>query len=274
MQKQLIFVLGMHRSGTSTLTRALACLGVDIGKKTQGRFDNPKGFFEDEDFVALNQKLLQTLDVPWDSLKSIESEKLMDLASGELGDAAKYFLNERCQDNIPLALKDPRASRLFIFWRRCAEELHFGVHCLISLRHPLSCADSLLKRDAMPREKSLVFWLSCMQDCLRTSEFLPRLVVAYDRLLDYPDRELQRIGYFLQREVSSEKVKIFLSTFLDSSLRHHKYGLEGTKNQILSHAMRLYSALDDCSVSLDPQVFQCARLKRLAAYPLCDSYVL
>ncbi|MBV5267025.1 MAG: hypothetical protein JZU67_00575, partial [Burkholderiaceae bacterium] len=50
----LIFVLGMHRSGTSAITRGLQVLGVSLGENLLPPvlLDNPKGYFEDVDFAA------------------------------------------------------------------------------------------------------------------------------------------------------------------------------------------------------------------------------
>ena len=44
-EKSCIIVLGMHRSGTSALTRVLNLLGVELGTNfVPPDWDNPKGF--------------------------------------------------------------------------------------------------------------------------------------------------------------------------------------------------------------------------------------
>ncbi len=47
----LIVVLGMHRSGTSVLTRAMETLGANLGSRLMpaAAGNNDKGFFEDID---------------------------------------------------------------------------------------------------------------------------------------------------------------------------------------------------------------------------------
>jgi len=47
-------ILGMGRSGTSFLAKALKDQGVNIGNNFWGR-ENPHGGFEDWDFVKLNK---------------------------------------------------------------------------------------------------------------------------------------------------------------------------------------------------------------------------
>ena len=53
--KRLIIMLGMHRSGTSTITRGLKVLGVELGNKLMPPVlgDNDKGYFEDIDLLYL-----------------------------------------------------------------------------------------------------------------------------------------------------------------------------------------------------------------------------
>ena len=47
--------MGMHRSGTSLVTRALQALGVSLGENlsTEAFPDNVKGHWEDRDVLAI-----------------------------------------------------------------------------------------------------------------------------------------------------------------------------------------------------------------------------
>ena len=59
MQK-LVIILGMHRSGTSALSGALAQMGVDFGKRlTSPSRHNPKGYLEHPEIVTLHDSLLE-----------------------------------------------------------------------------------------------------------------------------------------------------------------------------------------------------------------------
>ena len=58
-------VLGMHRSGTSAITKGLEVLGVNLGDNLlPPKDDNPKGFFEDRDLVNLNERVLEKIGTP------------------------------------------------------------------------------------------------------------------------------------------------------------------------------------------------------------------
>ena len=54
-----IVVAGMHRSGTSLVASVLSMLGVSLGSTLLGADrNNPKGYFEDTDFLRLNREML------------------------------------------------------------------------------------------------------------------------------------------------------------------------------------------------------------------------
>ncbi|MFM0308870.1 hypothetical protein P0D71_13905 [Paraburkholderia sp. RL17-383-BIF-A] len=56
----LVVVLGMHRSGTSAITRAMETMGADFGSRLMPAVAgvNDKGFFEDLDIVAINMEIM------------------------------------------------------------------------------------------------------------------------------------------------------------------------------------------------------------------------
>jgi hypothetical protein len=60
----VICVLGMHRSGTSAITRTLNLLGLCLGPAEhllRPASDNPKGFWEHERLVSINKEILARL---------------------------------------------------------------------------------------------------------------------------------------------------------------------------------------------------------------------
>ena len=58
MNKQLV-ILGMHRSGTSSVAYWLQTCGLHLGEKLLASdFSNPKGHFEDIDFLNLHKEIL------------------------------------------------------------------------------------------------------------------------------------------------------------------------------------------------------------------------
>src|SRR5436190_1566543 len=64
-----VFVLGMHRSGTSAVTRAINAFGVPFGDPADAipvAPDNPDGFAESQLLTIYNRHLLRLLGGRWD----------------------------------------------------------------------------------------------------------------------------------------------------------------------------------------------------------------
>ena len=63
-----IVILGMHRSGTSMVARALATAGLYVGEQGEllsDQEDNPNGFWERKDVVSLNDEMLHNCGYSW-----------------------------------------------------------------------------------------------------------------------------------------------------------------------------------------------------------------
>ena len=117
---RVIVVLGMHRSGTSLVTRGLAALGVQLGDNlaSESSPDNLKGHWEDRDILELNERLMAALALQWDVVGAAD-EALMAVPSLEpLVEAARTLVAAKTAGNAAWAFKDPRTVRLWPFWRR------------------------------------------------------------------------------------------------------------------------------------------------------------
>ena len=57
MKKEIIIVLGMHRSGTSLIAGVLHEMGVNMGSNLMKADEyNPKGYFEDIEIYKFNSR--------------------------------------------------------------------------------------------------------------------------------------------------------------------------------------------------------------------------
>src|SRR5438874_1070820 len=69
LKPDIVCILGMHRSGTSLLTRMLNLMGVHLGPEQllmQPNSSNPKGYWEHDGIVSLNDEILARLGGSWD----------------------------------------------------------------------------------------------------------------------------------------------------------------------------------------------------------------
>jgi len=231
---KLIIVLGMHRSGTSAITRGLEVLGVDLGGNLQSAMAgvNQKGFFEDNDVVAINEAILLTLSHEWHTPSPITRVELKNENLAGIKLMATELLREKMKLATLIAIKDPRMPILLPFWQDIIKELCIDVSYVIVIRNPLSVANSLKVRDNIEKEKSCYLWLKHVLPSILETIDSRRIVVDYDNMMEQPRVELTRIAEALGLEdkLSPIELEKFENKFLDADLRHAKYDI----NELIS----------------------------------------
>jgi hypothetical protein len=229
--QRIVVVLGMHRSGTSALTRGLSCCGIDLGDNLlmPAKDNNPKGFFEDADINSLNVEILASLGLKWDTLRPITSIELADPKLNRFLLQAILLIQEKLGNKLILGLKEPRIARLFSFWQHVFSYINATTDYVLACRNPLSVADSLNKRDNIPHKKSYDLWLQYVVPCFIEAQQSIKIVVDYDLLMANPEKELLRISRHLNLTLESSLLNEYCSDFLDQQLRHTQY----TENDVL-----------------------------------------
>ena len=116
---KLVVVIGMHRSGTSAVTRGLKALGVELGDRLwpPNEAVNAKGFWEDMDINALNIEMMKALKTDWHYLSPIKHAEIEVLRSSEFFPRAIELLRAKFGDNAYFGFKDPRVAKLLPFWK-------------------------------------------------------------------------------------------------------------------------------------------------------------
>jgi hypothetical protein len=147
MSKQVI-VLGMHRSGTSSIALILQELGIDMGDRLLGASSsNPFGHVEDEDFLELHELILKDAKGSWDfPPKQIKLEEAFEKYKDKIKDIIKSK-----NTNEVWGWKEPRTT---LFAKNYHGLLDNPYYICIS-RNELEVAQSLKKRNHMPIKKGL-----------------------------------------------------------------------------------------------------------------------
>lgn len=242
-----VIVVGMHRSGTSALTRIVNLLGPTVGRDGDlvgARPSNLKGQWEIGSMTGFQEALLQKLGGTWDEPPELpvgwERRRALLL---EVGRARR--LVQHIYRGAPLWVwKDPRTSLTLPFWRRALPR-----HTLVPIaihRHPLDVARSLASRNGLPAERALILWETYNRALLRNLDGMPALHLSYEQLTSDPIATSARVRDFLAARgvpvapVHEETVR----AFVDPSLRHHSGGEEARAQGGLTSAQRdLYEAL-------------------------------
>lgn len=218
-----VFVLGMHRSGTSALARVLNLMGCYFGAEgaaTDTNEENAKGFWERRDVRRINDSMLRSAGFDWDRVADFDPAALQAHAEAHADAVREVVLN--LDAHRPWFVKEPRLCLLFPLWR---EALETPV-CIHIHRHPLEVARSLEVRQGMPVEAGLALWEAYGSLATRASVGLPRVVVSYGELMREPVAVVARLadalsgfGYPLRQPGAEE-----LAGFLDTDLHRQHAG--------------------------------------------------
>ena len=139
-----LLVLGMHRSGTSSLAGAMVRLGGAAPLNLlPPADDNPKGFFESSVLMTLNDRILAAGDGHWDDWREFDLARLDVATVSALKDQAKSVLAAEFGPARLAVIKDPRMCRLMPFWSSVFQEANWSVRPVLQLRSPLEVALSL-----------------------------------------------------------------------------------------------------------------------------------
>ena len=220
-----IFILGMHRSGTSALARVVNLLGANLGSQLmQGASDNPKGFFEHEAVVQLHEQLLTELGLSWKDSTPLPENWLESDAADRARRAIEEIVDSEFKDSSLWALKDPRQCRFMALWLPLLEERGIQPHFIIAYRHPLEVAASLAKRGDMPTEPALSCWLSYTLEALLSALDYPYHLLSYDDLMDDWRVAMAQASENLSLKwpVDLEEATAEIDSFLSPELRHHR----------------------------------------------------
>ena len=176
-----VFVLGMHRSGTSTIAHALQILGADLGPRLiTPAPDNPDGFFESIDVVDINEALLDELGHAWDDFRLLP-EGWLDSDAAERARVRIVDLYSSTFSRAPLwAIKDPRLCLTFPLWRQTLVELGAAFGTLLVVRDPIAIAGSLRRRNGIGTNLSNALWLSYTRAACEASVGLANAVLCLD----------------------------------------------------------------------------------------------
>ena len=220
--KTVILVTGMHRSGTSALTGALAELGVDVPlhADTRIRADNPRGHFEHRTVNQLNNRLLVDAGQTWTSWRQPEVGQLPAASVSRLGDFLARTLDASDADLV--AFKDPRISLLLPLWRNLLTERDCRVCVLWSIRDPAEAADSLSRRDGIDRDTCLVMWLGYNLQLCRSWEADSSARVHFPHWLGNGVEALERVGGQLgiRWPLAPGQARAGVEAFVDRGLVH------------------------------------------------------
>jgi hypothetical protein len=187
-----VVVLGMHRSGTSVMTRVINLLGLSLCREEDlyAGPDNPTGHWESRSLIAFNNRLIQlaggTPLAPAEMTGGWEASE--DVAA--LYDEA-YRVFTRVHPATPWVWKDPRTCLTLPFWRRVLPERPVAV---FMHREPVQLARSLERRNGFGKAHGIAQWERYCRCALLGARGMPLVTVGFGELMADPGGVVSRVA--------------------------------------------------------------------------------
>jgi len=227
MSVPALFVLGMHRSGTSAFAGVAHHLGVELGSDLwSGDKANAFGYFEHAPITLVHERLLEAIGHHWYDPTAMPRGWLEGRPSRDAAKELSSLVRQTFAESRFWGIKDPRLCLLMPLWQRLLSGSNSDIRCVIACRNPIEVADSLKARDSIHRGHALALWLRYTSSSIRDTIGLKRSVVVYEDLLRDWSGTVRRIAEQLEidwpRNPSAARGDI--DRFLDAELRRQKVG--------------------------------------------------
>ena len=259
-----IVVLGMHRSGTSSITGALVRLGGGAPAHLMDPApSNERGFWESPLIMALNDEILEAAGSHWADCRRFDHRRVAEPAASELRARAAAMLISEFREAAHPVVKDPRICRLLDFWKPVFKDVGWSTRVVLPIRSPLEVAPSLETRDAMVAGVGRLLWLRYVLDAEAQSRGSRRSFIAWSDFLADRRGTLEHLAKQLELDwlLSSDEAMTDADAFVSSELRHFESSARETAADPV--ASQLADAVYDQLRFLADDPCDCRALSRL-----------
>jgi hypothetical protein len=222
---EVIIVLGMHRSGTSSVAGVLTKLGgAAPGTLIPPDSRNARGYFESIRFMHLHDELLASAGSCWHDWRKFNPAWHRSPTADAFKQRAKQIFEAEFGNATLPILKDPRICRFVPFWLDVLKEMNAAPRIVMLIRSPLEVAHSLKKRNALSVTKGLLLWLRHVLDAEAQTRSAVRSIFTWDQFLSDWQSVSDKIS--LDTGIAwprlSDRSVLEVEQFLSSELVHNK----------------------------------------------------
>lgn len=187
LDTEFVFVVGMHRSGTSAATGALVEL-FGFQAEANPVPSNPTGQWERLEMRPHVDLLLAASGGTWRQPSTDDRYSAGRLLGGYLRRAFTRHVK------TPGVWKDPRLCLCIDYWLQLADQRGFDSKIVYVVRCPMQVAASLQGRNGFSLENGLALWERTNNQAMRRLSGRDAVVVEYDRLVANPREALEIVG--------------------------------------------------------------------------------
>ena len=247
--KAAYVVLGMHRSGTSSVAGALAVLGARAPITLMPpKSDNPLGFWESERIANFNEEIFSAAGSSWLDWGPLDPTVFTGAHAEHFRSASRWLITSEFNGAETIVLKDPRICRAYPFWRAALKDTGYRPLVISPIRSPEEVAASLSARNGTPRPLALRLWLRHVLDAESASRGQPRHLMAW---ADFISGWRSQIDLMTQRLCAPPLLpsdnETVVDAFLDPNL--HRQRITDETAQTPTLIQRAYAALLDLGIS-------------------------
>jgi hypothetical protein len=242
-----VIILGMHRSGTSAVTRAVSLLGLSMCRPEhllRGHAGNERGHWECAPLVTENEHLLEALASRW-WCPPDGSAEVAAFAEDPTRVATARAAFTASHPSDPWVWKDPRTSLLVPFWRRA---LPVEPVAILVCRRPSEIAASMLARDRITPAFTLALWERHMRLAVEGCRGRPLLVTNYADLITDPLAWCSRTCQFLNQhgvEATPPADPAGIRAFLSPGLWHRRPRSDDLEDGLNTDQQHLWAWLQE-----------------------------
>ncbi|MBY7896584.1 sulfotransferase family protein [Vibrio fluvialis] len=212
-----VVILGMHRSGTSVVAKAVSLSGVEFGDNLlEAKADNEKGFWEDAYIVDCNDKVLHQSQHEWYTVGEI-NPVLKDEKANIL-----QYIEKKFKGFDVWGVKDPRLCRLLPEWNNILDSVASDIKYCVAIRNPLNVIRSLESRNEFTAQHAELLWYQYNINILQSLINKEFSVIDFDQLITEPKTNVIRLakGLSLEYNLLEEDLDQFCNEFVTANLRH------------------------------------------------------
>lgn len=228
----MVTILGVGRSGTSAIARAMQAVGVDLGDNLRpGSGKNPTGFFEDEDILGISRRLKRTLDVRSEHVRLLDESIYDSPVVRKIEDDFVDLIHRRFGDKPVWGYKYARTSRFLPFFERVFDRCGVEKRYVFAVRNPISVARSRKRLEPArgTQEKSDLEWLTNVVPYFRRARGTTCVFVDYDNVMADPAHELERMARGLGLPLDERcrrEIAVYRDEYLKPGIRHSRFSIE------------------------------------------------
>ena len=270
LSRNLTFVLGMHRSGTSAISGFLCQSFFDAPADLMPASNiNSKGFWESQGMFELNDRLLVDLDSSWWDPRPlpwgwVDEKETIDWRDNLL----QHLENVFCEASYPL-IKDPRFCLLIPALHSWMESENAFFAFVLIFRHPYEVINSLKSAQGTDTKHGIRLWIRSMFQAEKYSRSFPRRIVNYNDLLQNSEDILESCTSLwpeLTNKANNSQTLCDIMGFIDpelyhlqvSSLTHLEYEISSYYSKEVEIALQLYdifiSHQDSCLLDSESEL--------------------